>query len=146
MITVIIISIISRSLWAGQGAVTGPRGPGFMASVTLRPHLLSGVSATSAPIPPFQEMSSLPRCLWLLDAAMNPSEKSKEMGTEPGAAVGRQGLGLAPSNLRVSWSLSLPALGLGFPSCTARVWGWTSSMPGKGPVWHPVSNGLAPSL
>lgn len=49
-VTVIITGIILRFLRAGPGAVTGLK--------AQRPHFLSGASATSAPIPPFQGLSS----------------------------------------------------------------------------------------
>lgn len=110
LISVIIISVLLvRSLRTGQGAATGPEA---LASwpVSHRDVIIA------APIPPSQRMSSLSRCLWPPDAAMNPLGKSKRWGWSlERPSEGRQGLGPAPSNLQCELELVSSCPGSQFP-------------------------------
>lgn len=108
-----------------SGSCRWPRGPGFMARVTLRFHHLSPRPSFSGNVISFK--------VPLASRCSNESFGKKQKGQclerpSEGRAWARP-----PLTCSVCWSLSLPASDLGFPSCTTRGWGWTSSMPWKGP-------------
>lgn len=135
--------------WTGSGGPQGlAHGQGHTEPSRQSPHPL-GASVILAPILPFQVKSAPSRCLSLLDQQeINPLEESETWGQSSEWPWG--GWAWCWSlNLQFEMELVPSSLSLGFPSWTGRgVGGWLDILPwpGSGPVCHPVSNGLAPSL
>lgn len=125
------------------GSCHWPRGPGFTASVMPRFHHLSLHPSFSGNVISFK-VPLASRCNHESFGGENQRwGRSLDWPSEDRAWA------WPPLTCSVSCSLSLPALGLSFPSCTAGGGGRAGHppCPGRGlSVCHPVSNGLAPSL